>query len=158
MMDVGRVCVKVAGRDAGRLCVIVDVLDKTYVLIDGQTRRRKCNVQHLEPLKQTVDVRKGASHDAIVSAFKEMKIEIAEPKPRKATSRPVRQRQAKSKQQEDDQTREGRKVAKPVQKKASAKESGGKSAPKKASAIEHKSVTKKAPVKKAASKATSRKE
>jgi len=43
----GRICVKTAGRDAGLKCVIVDVLDDKFVLIDGETRRRKCNILHL---------------------------------------------------------------------------------------------------------------
>ena len=28
MIDVGRVCVKTAGRDAGRKCVVVEIVDK----------------------------------------------------------------------------------------------------------------------------------
>ena len=36
MMEVGRVCIKLAGRDAKQYCVITEVLDNTYVMIDGQ--------------------------------------------------------------------------------------------------------------------------
>lgn len=35
LFGVGRICVKVAGRETGRKCVIVDVIDKNYVLITG---------------------------------------------------------------------------------------------------------------------------
>ncbi len=82
MIEVGRVCVKVAGRDAGLKCVVVDVLDKNLVLIDGQTRRRKCNVSHLEPLAQTLPIEKGASHEKVVAAFKEIDVVIVERKPK----------------------------------------------------------------------------
>ena len=80
MIEVGRVCVKIAGRDAGLKCVIVDVLGKNTVLVDGQTRRRKCNMAHLEPLAQTLKIDKGASHEKVVSAFKEIDVAIVEKK------------------------------------------------------------------------------
>ncbi|MAG08197.1 50S ribosomal protein L14e, partial [Candidatus Woesearchaeota archaeon] len=47
--QIGRLVVKTAGRDAGKKALIVDSLDKSHVLIDGETRRRKCNIAHLEP-------------------------------------------------------------------------------------------------------------
>ena len=52
MLTVGRLCIKIAGRDAGKQCVIVDVLDHNKVLIDGLTRRRPCNILHLEPMNK----------------------------------------------------------------------------------------------------------
>lgn len=89
MIEIGRVCMKIAGRDAGLKCVVVDILDD-FVLIDGQTRRRKCNPMHLEPLDQKLEVEKGASHEQVVSAFKELKIELVERKPKaKAPARKV---------------------------------------------------------------------
>jgi len=80
MIEVGRVCVKIAGRDAGLKCVVVEVLDKTLVLIDGETRRRKCNVSHLEPLAQILPIEKGASHAQVVAAFKEIGVSVVERK------------------------------------------------------------------------------
>ena len=80
MYQIGRLCVKIAGRDARKKCVIVDVLDKFYVMIDGQTRRRKCNISHLEPLDKVLKISKGASHDAVVDALKDEGIEVQEKK------------------------------------------------------------------------------
>ncbi|MFC2136000.1 50S ribosomal protein L14e [Bacteroidota bacterium] len=97
MYEVGRICVKIAGRDAGLRCVVVDVLDKQMVLIDGQTRRRKCNVKHLEPLKETIKIKKNASHSDVVSEFKKLKLEIKETKPKKAAERPKKQKKQKIK-------------------------------------------------------------
>jgi len=51
---IGRVCMKIAGRDAGKIGVIVDTLENGFVLIDGAVRRRKCNVMHLEFLDEDV--------------------------------------------------------------------------------------------------------
>ena len=51
MFETGRICIKIAGRDAGNICIVIDKIDENYVLIDGNVRRRKCNIAHLEPLK-----------------------------------------------------------------------------------------------------------
>jgi large subunit ribosomal protein L14e len=121
MMSVGRVCVKTAGRDAGKKCVVVEILEGNYVMIDGETRRRKCNIKHLEPLIKHVDIGDGASHDDVVSVFKDMGIEIAEKKPRPKTERPKKVRKVKEKIIDE-------KSAKKEKKKKEVKE---KSAPKK---------------------------
>ncbi|MBI4151198.1 50S ribosomal protein L14e [Candidatus Woesearchaeota archaeon] len=80
MLTIGTVCLKVAGRDAGHVAVIIDVLDAKTVLVDGQVRRRKCNISHLEPTSKTVDVKKGASHDEVVNALKGLGVEVTERK------------------------------------------------------------------------------
>jgi large subunit ribosomal protein L14e len=88
MFDVGRICVKIAGRDAGEKCVIIEVLDNNFVLIDGMTRRRKCNKIHLEPISQTVDLKKNASHEDVAKAFKELGLEVKTTKPKQKTVKP----------------------------------------------------------------------
>ena len=74
MLDVGRICIKTAGREAGKKCVIVEVLDRNFVVIDGNVRRKRCSTSHLEPLKDTIELKKGASHEEITAAFKKLKI------------------------------------------------------------------------------------
>jgi large subunit ribosomal protein L14e len=74
-IEVGRICVKVSGREAGRKCVIVDVVDKSFVLITGPKkvtgiRRRRANVNHVEPLQDSVEIKRGASDDEIEEALK----------------------------------------------------------------------------------------
>jgi large subunit ribosomal protein L14e len=81
-MEIGRLCVKIAGRDAGLKCVVIDLLDKNRVLIDGETRRRKCNAAHLELLDQKLEIGKNASHDEVVAAFKAIGVEIKARKPK----------------------------------------------------------------------------
>ncbi|MFQ5620841.1 MAG: hypothetical protein ACE5FT_03285 [Candidatus Nanoarchaeia archaeon] len=95
MLEIGRVCIKIAGRDAGMKCVIVDIDGDSYV-IDGQTRRRKVNGLHLEPLTDKVDVKKGASHTDAVKALKGLGIDCKESKPRKAAERPRKVRKVKA--------------------------------------------------------------
>jgi large subunit ribosomal protein L14e len=69
-MEVGRVCVKIAGHEAGRKCVVIDVIDKSHVLITGPSvKRRRCNIRHLEPLEQKLDLEKGASDEEVKHAL-----------------------------------------------------------------------------------------
>ncbi len=78
VMEIGRLAIKTAGREAGKKCVIVDVIDNNYVLIDGDVRRKRCNTAHLEPLAETIKIEKNASHGVIVSEFKKLGTEIKE--------------------------------------------------------------------------------
>jgi len=70
-LDVGRICVKLTGREAGSRCVIVDVIDRNYVLVTGPqemtgVRRRRVNMSHLRPLDEKVDIARNASDDEIL--------------------------------------------------------------------------------------------
>ncbi|MFH0870806.1 MAG: 50S ribosomal protein L14e [archaeon] len=80
MFEIGRVCVKLAGRDAGMKCIVIDVVDHSFVVVDGQTRRRKCNIKHLEPLSQVLQISKNAPAAEVVRAMKELGIEMPEKK------------------------------------------------------------------------------
>lgn len=74
--DIGRVCAKTMGREAARYCVIVDVIDKNYLLIDGlKIKRRRVNFRHIIPTENLVEIAKGASHDEVVEAIKSAKFE-----------------------------------------------------------------------------------
>ncbi len=95
MFDVGRICVKLAGRDAGKKCVIVQKEDEQHVLIDGQTRRRKCNVRHLEPTQHTVDLKEGASHDEVKQVLEKASIQVRDTKPKQAGDKPVKRKRKK---------------------------------------------------------------
>lgn len=70
-MDVGRVCVKLRGREAGGRCVIVDVVDRNYVLVTGPqeltgVRRRRVNMAHLRPLDERIEIGRGASDEEVM--------------------------------------------------------------------------------------------
>jgi len=70
-IEIGRICVKVAGREAGRKCVILDVLDKNYALITGpkeltKVRRRRVNIKQLEPFQYKISIEKNASDSDVI--------------------------------------------------------------------------------------------
>jgi large subunit ribosomal protein L14e len=69
-IEVGRVCVKVAGRESGRKCVIVDVMDKSFVVVTGPkkvtgVKRRRVNINHVAPTEDVIPIKRGASDDEV---------------------------------------------------------------------------------------------
>ncbi len=69
LFEVGRLCVKIAGRDAGRTCVVVEQVDAQFVVIDGDVRRKRVNVKHLEPLADVIELAEKASADVVAKIF-----------------------------------------------------------------------------------------
>jgi large subunit ribosomal protein L14e len=78
--EIGRICRKTIGKEAGRLCVIIKTFPKeknkpgSFVLISGPrlltgVKRRRCNVMHLEPLEYVIDIKEDASDEEIIKAY-----------------------------------------------------------------------------------------
>jgi len=74
-MEVGRLAVIIAGRRAGEKVVVVDVIDKNFVLVTGaglnKVKRRRMNVKHLEPLPEKVNIERGADDEAVKAALEQ---------------------------------------------------------------------------------------
>jgi large subunit ribosomal protein L14e len=69
--DIGRVCLKLKGREAGARCVIVDVIDRNYVVVAGpEVKRRRVNMSHLVPLDEAVSVQRDASDEEVAGALR----------------------------------------------------------------------------------------
>ena len=50
-IEVGRKCIKTAGREAGEECEIVTIIDENFVEVKGDgVKNRRCNINHLEPI------------------------------------------------------------------------------------------------------------
>jgi large subunit ribosomal protein L14e len=82
-MDIGQVCVKIAGREATQKCVIVEAVDDNFVMVSGPSvKRRRCNIKHLELLPQKLTVKKGATDDEVTSALVKAGL-VEQPKPKK---------------------------------------------------------------------------
>jgi large subunit ribosomal protein L14e len=74
-VEVGRVCVKIAGRETGRRCVVVDVVDKNFVVVTGPVKvsgvkRRRVNIGHVEPTEMKVKIGRGDGDNEVVEALK----------------------------------------------------------------------------------------
>lgn len=75
LIEVGRVCIKTAGREAGKKCVVVKIIDKNFVEITGPkeltgVRRRRVNVKHLLPLPLKIDIPDDAEDSEVLEALK----------------------------------------------------------------------------------------
>jgi large subunit ribosomal protein L14e len=86
MLDVGRICLKTAGREAGKYCVIIKKIDENFVMITGpkqltKVKRRRCNVVHLEPLEERIKIKAEATDAEILkectkaNIFSKLKLE-----------------------------------------------------------------------------------
>ena len=77
-IEVGRVIVKTAGREALMKAVIVDLVDQNFALISGAgvspVKRRRCNIKHLRPLDLSVPIKRGANDEDIAKAIDKAKI------------------------------------------------------------------------------------
>lgn len=74
-IEVGRICVKLTGREAGRKCVIVDIMDKSFVVITGPKtitgiKRRRANINHVEPLQDKIAIKRGATDEEVTEELK----------------------------------------------------------------------------------------
>jgi large subunit ribosomal protein L14e len=74
-IEVGRICIKTLGREAGKKCVVVDMVDKNFVLITGpkkvsEIKRRRANISHLEPTQEKIDINRGATDEEVTEALK----------------------------------------------------------------------------------------
>jgi len=74
-IEIGRICVKIVGREAGKKCILVDIIDQNFVLITGpksvsDIKRRRANINHLEPTQEKIDINRGATDEEITEALK----------------------------------------------------------------------------------------
>lgn len=72
----GSICVKTAGREAGKKCVVVDMLDKNFVLVTGPpslngVKRRRANIKHLEATGEHIDIPRGADDELVLKKLEE---------------------------------------------------------------------------------------
>jgi len=73
-VEVGRLCVKTAGRENGKKCVVVDVMDKSFAMITGPkavtgVKRKRVNLSHIMPLQTRIELARGASDEEVSSAL-----------------------------------------------------------------------------------------
>lgn len=69
-VDIGRVCVKTQGREKGKKCVVIDVIDRNFVVVTGpDIKRRRVNMDHIVPLDETVDIQRNASDEEVAGAL-----------------------------------------------------------------------------------------
>ncbi len=69
-MDIGRVCLKVKGREQGEKCVVLDVIDRNFVIVVGpNVKRRRVNMNHIIPLDEAVELQRNATDEEAIAAL-----------------------------------------------------------------------------------------
>ena len=102
-MNIGQVCIKIAGRDAGNTAIVIDVIDDNFVIVDGNVRRKRCNIRHLEPLDKNVKIAKNISTEEVLEALKKLNLPVIKGKQasyvkkvRKSNEKPVKEAAVKN--------------------------------------------------------------
>ncbi len=129
MIEVGRVCYKIAGREAGKPCVIVDIIDDHFVLIDGLVRRKKCNISHLHFTPIVLNIKKGESTDSVLRSMVDKKIiseipkkgEKKEKKEKPVKVKKVKPKKEKPKKEEKKESKAEKEEKKPSKAKKTKK-------------------------------------
>lgn len=72
--EVGRVCMKVVGREAGKYCVVVKKEGKSFVIVTGPkmltgVKRRRANIEHLEPTQYIIPIPDNAEDEVVMDGF-----------------------------------------------------------------------------------------
>jgi large subunit ribosomal protein L14e len=70
-IEIGRVCIKTRGREAGKKAVVLEAKDNFIVIAGPKIRKRKCNPRHLIFTNQKVSVSKDAEQKEIAKLLKE---------------------------------------------------------------------------------------
>ena len=121
---IGRLCVKTCGRESNRECVIIDEIDNTFVLIDGNVKRRRCNIHHLEMLNDIIKIKQGASTEDVKKAMENAGILLKRPRPKEqpTSEKPKKQRKVKEKKPEKETKKKQKEEPEKKQAKAKKKE------------------------------------
>lgn len=75
LLDIGRVAMKISGRESGKICCVVKKISNSFVLVTGPklltgVKRRQCNVEHLEPTQHILEIKEEASDEEVIEAYK----------------------------------------------------------------------------------------
>ncbi len=92
-LEVGSVCIKTFGREKGSRCVIVELIDKNFVLVTGPpeltgVKRRRVNIKHLQPTEERMNLKKGSSDQEITEILGKTKTPAAKPQQEKRRRSP----------------------------------------------------------------------
>ncbi len=107
-LNVGQVCMKTAGREAGKYCVIIKKIDDNFVFVTGPreltgVKRRRCNIDHLEPVSHFLKIKEDASDKEVIKAYETAgalkKLGLKKPSPETVKERAVTKKAEKAKKQ-----------------------------------------------------------
>jgi len=81
VLEVGRVCLKIAGREAGKYAVVIKPAgkgkgkeEKSFVFVTGPklltgVKRRKCNIDHLKATEYKLELAENATDEQVIAGY-----------------------------------------------------------------------------------------
>ena len=136
VLEVGRVCLKIAGREGGKYAVVVKPADtgkgkgkddKSFVFVTGPklltgVKRRKCNIDHLQPTQYKLEISEDATDEQVITAYEKagLVIKLGLKKPSAAQMKAKQQQREEKEKKKSGAAKKG-KSEKPKDKKANEK-------------------------------------
>lgn len=90
-IEIGRVCEKICGKEKGQICVVINKDKEGFVLIDGNVKRRKCNISHLKPLDNVLKIKQKEDTEKVREAMRKAGIDVIKKVKLKETLRKARE-------------------------------------------------------------------
>jgi len=119
-LEVGRVVMKTAGREAGKYAVVLKKMDNAFVLISGPklltgVKRRRCNINQLQPLQHILEIKEEAADEDIISALEKAGLvtQLGLKRPSAAEMKAEKAKPAKEEKKEKPKKEEKQKEEKP---------------------------------------------
>lgn len=79
VLELGRVCLKLAGREAGAYCAVIKPAgkskeEKSFVFVTGPklltgVKRRRSNIEHLQATEYKLEIPEDATDEAVIAAY-----------------------------------------------------------------------------------------
>jgi len=110
---------KTAGREAGKYCVVLKKTNDAFVIVTGPklltgVKRRRSNVDHLEPLPFTLEIKEDAPEEEVIVAFEKAglvtKFGLKRPSAAEVKGKPGKEEKAKEKKEEKKEEKPKRKI------------------------------------------------
>lgn len=109
MIEVGVVCLKNTGREAGRYCIVLKKINNSFVNVTGPKlltgiKKRRCNVDHLTPTEHKIEIKEDSSDEEIIAALEKQNI-ITKLKLKKPSAAQMKSEAAKRAKPEQKETK-----------------------------------------------------
>ena len=127
MIEVGSVCMKNTGREAGRYCVVVKKINSSFVFATGPklltgVKRRRANVDHLNATEYKIEIKEDATDEEVIAAMEKLNL-ITKLKLKRPSAAQMKEQNKKQKAKDEAKSQQ---TASAETKKESAKDKNKK--------------------------------
>lgn len=126
VLELGRVCMKIAGREAGRYAVVIKPAgknkeEKSFVFVTGPklltgVKRRRSNIEHLQATEYKLEVAEDAADEQVIAAYEKAGL-IAKLGLKKPSAAQMKAKEEKIAEKEKKKVEQAKKTEKKEEKK-----------------------------------------